>query len=332
MLDRKLLEEALEWVESDNGIAANIGPLPEHFKFSISIFDKVASTNQTVWELLALGAPPGTIAIAREQTAGRGQRGRNWQSQIGGLYLSMAVAPNLAAINAGALTMAVAWAIATGLRSVGIPVLLKWPNDLILAKRKLGGILTETRVRQGRVAKAVIGVGINWSNPVPETGINLDSFLANLPKDSPSNIASDLASDLPTGQGAGELQNLPLGKLPLERSVLEKLPLEKLPLEKLAAIVAWAIAHGTALVGREDGIENLVLSYQELLANMGQTVAIEGRQAKICGVAKTGELRVSIDPAGNLKQKQDNYLDTSDVIKEIYLKPGTITLGYENPQ
>ena len=61
MLDRKLLEEALEWVESDNGIAANLGPLPEQFKFSISIFDKVASTNQTVWELLALGAPPGTI-------------------------------------------------------------------------------------------------------------------------------------------------------------------------------------------------------------------------------------------------------------------------------
>lgn len=340
MLDRKLLEEALDWVESDNGIAANLGPLPEHFKFSISIFDRVASTNQTVWELLALGAPPGTIAIAREQTAGRGQRGRHWQSQIGGLYLSMAVAPNLAAVNAGALTMAVAWAIATGLRSVGIPVLLKWPNDLILAKRKLGGILTETRVRQGRVTKAVIGVGINWSNPVPETGINLESFLANLPKESPSNLGSDLASDLPTGQGAGELlfsQNLPLGKFPLakstlERSVLEKLPLEKLPLEKLAAIVAWAIAVGTALVGREDGIENLVLSYQELLANMGQKVAIEGCQGKICGVAKTGELRVSIDPAENLKQKQDNYLDTSDVIKAIYLKPGTITLGYENPQ
>ncbi|NER37101.1 MAG: biotin--[acetyl-CoA-carboxylase] ligase [Oscillatoria sp. SIO1A7] len=331
MLDRKLLEEALEWVESDNAIAANLGPLPEHFKFSISIFDRVASTNQTVWELVALGAPPGTIAIAREQTAGRGQRGRHWQSQIGGLYLSMAVAPNLAAVNAGALTMAVAWAIATGLRSVGIPVLLKWPNDLILAKRKLGGILTETRVRQGRVAKAVIGVGINWSNPVPETGINLESFLADLPKDSPSN----LASDLPAGEGTGELlslENLPLEKLALEKSALENLSLEKLSLEKLAAIVAWAIAVGTAVVGREDGIETLVLSYQELLANMGQTVAIEGRQGKICGVAKTGDIRVSIDPKVNLRQKQNNNLDTSDVLKEIYLKPGTISLGYENPQ
>jgi len=46
---------------------------------------------------------------------------------------------------------------------------------------KLGGILTETKVQQGRITKAVVGVGINWANPVPETGINLLSFQANQP-------------------------------------------------------------------------------------------------------------------------------------------------------
>lgn len=309
MLDRERLEEALLWVKSDGAIAAKLGSIPESFKFSISIFDRVASTNQKVWELLALGAPPGTIAIAREQTAGRGQWGRQWQSQIGGLYLSMAIAPNLAALNAGALTMASAWAIATSLRSVGIPVLLKWPNDLILANRKLGGILTETRVRQGQIAKAVIGVGINWSNPVPKTGINLQSFLDDLPTDFPTEKVAAVS--------------------------LEKLALEKLALEKLAAIVLWAIAVGTELAGSEEGIETLVPSYQELLTNMGQAVIVENQKGAIAGVTKTGELRVRLDPAANIGQNQQkkNSKDTSDALtSEICLKPGTITLGYENPQ
>jgi BirA family biotin operon repressor/biotin-[acetyl-CoA-carboxylase] ligase len=69
-----------------------------------------------------------------------------------------------------------AWGIATALRDRGIPVLLKWPNDLLLLGRKLGGILTETRIHQGQITKAIVGVGINWNNPVPETGINLQSF------------------------------------------------------------------------------------------------------------------------------------------------------------
>ncbi len=59
-----------------------------------------------------------------------------------------------------------------------LPIQLKWPNDLLLHGRKLGGILTETRLRQGQITTAVIGVGLNWTNPVPETGINLKSVLA----------------------------------------------------------------------------------------------------------------------------------------------------------
>jgi BirA family biotin operon repressor/biotin-[acetyl-CoA-carboxylase] ligase len=62
------------------------------------------------------------------------------------------------------------------LRSYDIPVFLKWPNDLLLLGRKLGGILTETRVNQGQITKAVVGVGINWSNHVPESGITLQPF------------------------------------------------------------------------------------------------------------------------------------------------------------
>lgn len=140
------------------------------------LFETLPSTNQILWELIDQGAKVGTVVIAAQQTAGRGQWGRQWQSSLGGLYLSLALAPNLQASNSAQLTLCSAWGIATALRSFDIPVLLKWPNDLLLLGHKLGGILTETRVQQGQITKAVIGIGINWSNRVPELGINLRSF------------------------------------------------------------------------------------------------------------------------------------------------------------
>lgn len=140
-------------------------------------FETLESTNQTLWKLLREGAPPGTVVIASRQTAGRGQWGRSWSSAAGGLYLSWAIAPNLPTEKALLLTISSAWGIATLLRDYNqLPIQIKWPNDLILNQRKLGGILTETRVHQNQIHQAVIGVGINWENPVPEPGISVKQW------------------------------------------------------------------------------------------------------------------------------------------------------------
>ncbi len=147
-----------------------------YLPLSLHIFDSVPSTSQTLWSLLDKGAGMGTVVIATQQTAGRGQWGRQWISAAGGLYLSVAIAPKLEASNSYQLTFASAWGIATQLRKCGVSVGIKWPNDLVLNGRKLGGILTETKVHKGEITQAVIGVGINWANPVPETGINLESW------------------------------------------------------------------------------------------------------------------------------------------------------------
>ena len=144
--------------------------------FSLHIFDSVPSTNRMVWELIAQGEKPGCVVIATQQTAGKGQWGRQWISPTGGLYLSVAIAPKLEVTNSYQLTFASAWGIASQLQNDGITVGIKWPNDLVLDNRKLGGILTETKVNQSKITQAVIGVGINWTNPVPETGINLKSW------------------------------------------------------------------------------------------------------------------------------------------------------------
>lgn len=145
--------------------------------FSVHFFEAVTSTNVEVWRLLEQGSGEGVVAIAQQQQSGRGQRGRTWQSPPGGLYLSLGLTPNFPISDSVRLTVGCAWGIATALRQRGIPVGVKWLNDLVLDGKKLGGILTETRIQQGQIQQAVLGFGLNWQNPVPELGVALGTWL-----------------------------------------------------------------------------------------------------------------------------------------------------------
>ncbi len=142
---------------------------------NLYLFDKVGSTNEIVWDLWEKTKQTPIIAIASQQTAGRGQWGRTWVSHLGGLYLSMGLTFNIPAEAVYHLTLWSGWGIAEELRRYGLDVKLKWPNDLILEGQKLGGIKSETRIQQGMITYGVIGVGINWDNDIPQTGITLQS-------------------------------------------------------------------------------------------------------------------------------------------------------------
>lgn len=146
-------------------------------RFDICVFDQVISTNATLWAMT--GAKAGTVAIAHSQTAGKGQRGKQWMSAPGGVYLSLMLEPNWPADRAAQLTLCSVWGIVNQFRCLGIPAEIKWPNDVVVAGQKLGGILSESKLEQGTIARAVIGVGINVYNPVPATGINWQSIAPN---------------------------------------------------------------------------------------------------------------------------------------------------------
>lgn len=271
-----------------------------YLPFSLHLFETVSSTNQVVWDLLNSGAKPGCVVIATQQTSGRGQWGRQWVSQAGGLYLSVAITPELNASNSYQLTLATAWGIARQLKNSGIPVGVKWPNDLVLISgsdedihtippvlhgnetscnyKKLGGILTETKVHKGQITQAVIGVGINWANPVPETGINLETWQAN--------------------QHAKLISSL----------------------ETLTSKVLQGIESGIICL-LQDGIDVLLSRYLELFINIGDEVCVNDFTGTVIGVTHTGKLRVRVERA-ELK---------SVMTPEIYLQPGTISLGYCKP-
>lgn len=144
-------------------------------QFDIHVFDQVASTNETLWTMAE--AKVGTVAIAYTQTTGKGQRGKQWLSKAGGVYLSLMLEPDWPAEHSAQLTLCSVWGIVSQFRHLGIPAEIKWPNDIVVKGQKLGGILTQSKLEQGTIGRAVIGVGINVYNPVPSTGITWQLLL-----------------------------------------------------------------------------------------------------------------------------------------------------------
>jgi len=118
--------------------------------------------------LAAGGADAWTIVVAGEQTGGRGSRGRGWQSPPGGLWLSALFRPQVSTgVELFGLRIGLAVADAVEALGPGMSVHIKWPNDLMLGDRKLGGILCEARWQGDSLAWVVAGVGINVANPIP---------------------------------------------------------------------------------------------------------------------------------------------------------------------
>jgi BirA family biotin operon repressor/biotin-[acetyl-CoA-carboxylase] ligase len=129
-------------------------------------FGRVTSTLDIVHELAREGAPAGALVLADEQMAGRGRHGRHWYSPPGkGVWLGYLLRTG-SAPEGGVMSVRVGLATATALAELGADPRLKWPNDVLLADRKVAGILCETR-RQGGVGWIGLGIGVNVHGPMP---------------------------------------------------------------------------------------------------------------------------------------------------------------------
>lgn len=126
-------------------------------------FDEVGSTNDVAKQLAIRHAPDGLAVVARHQTHGRGRRGRTWVSFPGqAVYCSVVLRPNWPAGEVSWLGVLGGVAVANALYEIGVSELsIKWPNDILIGPRKIGGVLVEPRVGEGRLDFAVLGIGIN---------------------------------------------------------------------------------------------------------------------------------------------------------------------------
>ena len=174
--------------------------------FQIIRYEEIDSTNSEAWRLIDRHASANTVIIAKRQTKGRGQRGNSWQSDLGGLFMSVILQPNLAASQANQITLWTAWGIAKALNETGANVKLKWLNDLLIDRRKLGGILTETRIEADKIRYAVVGIGINWTNEVPDGAIALGELPTTL--SSMDELIEVVLSGIEMGQTRSDLEGM----------------------------------------------------------------------------------------------------------------------------
>jgi BirA family biotin operon repressor/biotin-[acetyl-CoA-carboxylase] ligase len=121
------------------------------------------STNTDALEAARAGAPNGSVYLADEQLAGRGRGDHAWHSAAGeGLYVSVLLRPQMPASRLHLIPLAAGLAAAEAIRTVsGLTVDLRWPNDLLIGPRKVGGILAESKTDDTEVAYTVVGIGIN---------------------------------------------------------------------------------------------------------------------------------------------------------------------------
>lgn len=141
------------------------------FRPWILAVDAVGSTNEEARRLATADAANGTVVWARQQTAGRGRRGRKWSSPEGNLYCSLLLRPTCPVSAAPQLCFVAAVAVAEALTATlgaAAVVRCKWPNDVLVHGRKVAGLLLESAAAtDGTLAWVIIGIGVNIaSHPV----------------------------------------------------------------------------------------------------------------------------------------------------------------------
>src|SRR5450756_2475416 len=129
-------------------------------------YSNIASTQDTARQIALDGHLLPFAIIAETQSAGRGRRGKNWDSPQGGLWLTLALAvPSPETVRQSAMVTAHAVASVV-LTETGVRTLVKWPNELLVKRRKVCGILAETLVQSGTTT-LLVGIGLNVNNVVP---------------------------------------------------------------------------------------------------------------------------------------------------------------------
>jgi BirA family biotin operon repressor/biotin-[acetyl-CoA-carboxylase] ligase len=133
------------------------------FAKRIHHFFRTDSTNRVAMELGYAGEPEGAVILAEEQTAGRGRAGRSWHSErAAGIYVTLLLRPKISPVQAPLLTMMAGLSAHAAIQAqTGFEPDVKWPNDLILNGKKLGGILTEMHAEPTLVRFVIVGIGIN---------------------------------------------------------------------------------------------------------------------------------------------------------------------------
>jgi len=206
----------------------------------------VDSTNEWAKELAEFGVEEGIVTIAERQTAGRGRLGREWVSPKGGLWFSIVLRPCKSVGEATKLVFMASLAVAEILHQrYRLRTETKWPNDVMVNRRKICGILAETSTSDGKLSYVVLGIGIN-------ANIHMDKYFVATNKPLATSIQDELGREV---------------RLPsLFRILLEKL-------EKLYDLFIMK------------GSDSILEEWKGYATFLGREVAVHDQNERVSGIA-----------------------------------------------
>lgn len=223
---------------------------------TVLFYEQLDSTNTKAKELALNGAEHGTCVIADSQTAGRGRRGKTFESLAGqGIFMTLLLKPDINPNHVSRLTLVAALAVEKAIMKVtGVQAQIKWPNDIIIGNKKVCGILTEMIFLPDNTNAVLVGIGMNVHN---------EKFCAEL-----ENMATSLF--LETKQHISRME--------------------------LTALVWEFFEHDYEIFLETEDLSNLLTEYETYLVNREKEVMVLDLKKPFCGTAKgimpTGELIV----------------------------------------
>ncbi len=149
---------------------------------AIEYYTQLDSTNEEAWEMIDEGVKPGTVIITDRQLSGKGRNGTKWQSKADrSLTFSVVIQPNnLSGSFSGVFPLLSGVAIVKALQDMHIKGGLKWPNDIMVKGKKLGGILCESRIQGKSINWVVLGIGINVNETANDFGNDISDTATSL--------------------------------------------------------------------------------------------------------------------------------------------------------
>ncbi len=214
------------------------------FETNLVRVSEVTSTNEVLFRAPLSLYPFGTALMAASQTAGRGRAQRVWQSDLGGLYLSVLFRPKQVV----GLALLGAYCAVKVCQSFGVSTLIRWPNDIYHGERKLAGILPQVKFIGGQIERAVLGVGLNVSQEFSDFPSCLQHDVTTLARCLKS---SDPAAEAPSVESVGQAFLTVLGE---ELPDFERLGCSAL-VERCQPLLQGYAEKSVAMVVNESGQE-----------------------------------------------------------------------------
>jgi len=249
----------------------------------------------------------GLVIVSDEQTAGKGRAERKWVSDIGGLWFSiLVIKPNILASNTNQIQMLSAVSVCETINAItNLNTKIKWPNDILINSKKVGGILVDVGIKGPKIDYLVIGIGINVNTDSNATRKELQKKIQ-YDDENIKKTNNDLTLDVTSLKD--ELNNQDLDKLKILKEILQKIEFYFFSIEQDQESVYNENTH------------NLIEKYKSLCETIGKRICIYDKgQIRYCGFAKEinddGSLMIERDEEGRTVVDKVFFGDVS--IREI---------------